>query len=242
MTTADNAAISADRAQWNEARLQHLEAEKAFTRQRDELNRKRRALPWLEISENYTFAGPNGPLSLAEMFDGRQQLLVYHFMFGPDWDEGCPSCSFWADNYNGTTMHLAARDTTLVAISSAPTSMIDAYRTRMGWDFPWYSSEGSTFNNDMGVSFTDEQVADGAPLYNHGTLAPHGGEMPGISVFARSGDGRIFLTYQTFARGLDMLNGTYHLLDLTPKGRDEADLPWTMAWLRRNDQYSQRHR
>lgn len=230
-----------DREQWTAARLAHLEEEKAFTRQRDALSQKRRQLPWLEITEDYVFAGPDGETSLAEMFEGRSQLLVNHFMMGPDWEEGCPSCSFWADNYSGTEAHLAARDTTLVAISRAPLAEIEKYRTRMGWDFPWYSSAGNSFNFDMGASFTPEQIASGEKSYNFGTLAPFGDESPGISIFAKGRDGanddRVFLTYQTFARGLDMLNGTYHMLDLTPKGRDEQDLPYGMAWLRRHDQY-----
>ncbi|MGH1488539.1 MAG: DUF899 domain-containing protein [Acidimicrobiales bacterium] len=225
------------REEWMAARVAHLEAEKAFTRQRDELSEQRRRLPWLEITADYQFEGPDGQRSLAELFEGRSQLLVNHFMLGPGWDEGCPSCSFWADNYSGTEMHLAARDTTLIAISRGSLEEIERYRTRMGWSFPWYSSAGSSFNYDMGASFTEQQMADGAKLYNYETIAPFADESPGISIFARSDDGRVFLTYQTFARGLDMLNGTYHMLDLTPKGRDEGDLPYGMAWLRRHDQY-----
>ena len=236
-----------DRRQWLAARLAHLEEEKAFTRERDELSRRRRQLPWLEITEDYRFNGPDGEVGLVDLFDGRSQLLVNHFMMGPGWDEGCPSCSFWADNYNGTEMHLAARDTTLVAVSRAPLADIKRYRDRMGWGFPWYSSADSNFNFDMGVSFTPEQIAKGEKGYNHGTIAAFGEESPGISIFTRTtgqnrSDGvgdRIFLTYQTFARGLDMLNGTYHMLDLLPKGRDEQDLPYGMAWLRRHDQYDE---
>lgn len=236
MTTAEDAVV-VDREHWLAARVAHLEKEKAFTRQRDELSAERRQLPWLEITEDYSFDGPDGSVSLGEMFEGRSQLLVNHFMMGPGWEEGCPSCSFWADGYNGTEMHLGARDTTLVAISRAPLADIEQYRTRMGWGFPWYSSSGNNFNFDMGVSFTEEQVASGDQAYNYGTLAAFGDESPGMSIFARSEDGRIFLTYQTFARGLDMMNGAYHMLDLTPKGRDEQDLPYGMAWLRRHDQY-----
>jgi predicted dithiol-disulfide oxidoreductase (DUF899 family) len=230
-----------DHQEWTAARIAHLEEEKAFTRQRDELSRKRRELPWLEITEDYRFDGVDGTTSLLEMFDGRSQLLVNHFMMGPDWEEGCPSCSFWADNYSGTENHFAARDTTLVAISRTSVASIEQYKTRMGWDFPWYSSLNSSFNFDMGVSFTEEQMASGDNIYNYGTLAAFGEESPGISIFARGRGAadrdRVFLTYQTFSRGLDMLNGTYHMLDLTPKGRDEQDLPFGMAWLRRHDQY-----
>ncbi len=229
-----------DREQWLAARLAHLQDEKDFTRKRDELSSRRRELPWLEISEDYRFEGPDGERSLADLFDGRGQLLVYHFMLGPDWDEGCPSCSFWADNYNGTEVHLAARDTTLIAVSRTALSEIERYKSRMGWGFPWYSSLGSSFNYDMGVSFTAEQIGAGEKLYNFGTQAAFADESPGISVFAMSDDGRIFLTYQTFARGLDMLNSAYHMLDLTPKGRDEQDLPFGMAWLHRHDQYPSR--
>ena len=229
-----------DREQWLAARLAHLREEKEFTRKRDELSRQRRQLPWLEVTDDYRFEGPDGERTLADLFDGRGQLLMYHFMLGPDWDEGCPSCSFWADNYNGTEVHLAARDTTLVAVSRAGLADIERYRKRMGWGFPWYSSAGSSFNYDMGVSFTPEQIEAGEQLYNYRTQAAFADESPGISVFATSDDGRVFLTYQTFARGLDMLNSTYHMLDLTPKGRDEQDLPYGMAWLHRHDQYPDR--
>ncbi len=236
MTQFDDARV-VDRDEWLAARVAHLEQEKAFTRQRDELSRQRRDLPWLEITTDYRFDGPSGSVGLADLFEGRGQLLVNHFMFGPGWEEGCPSCSFWADNYSGTEVHLAARDTTLVAISSAPRVELERYQARMGWSFPWYSSAGSSFNADCGVSFGAEQLASGEKLYNYGTQQPFGDESPGMSIFARTDDDRVFLTYQTFSRGLDMLNGAYHMLDLTPKGRDEQDLPYGMAWLHRHDQY-----
>lgn len=226
-----------DREQWTKARAAHLEAEKAFTRQRDELSRQRRELPWLEITDEYQFDGADGQRSLIDLFDGRDQLLIYHFMFGPGWEEGCPSCSFWADSFNGTEAHLAARNTTLATVSRAPFAELDQYRTRMGWTFPWYSSAGSSFNYDMAVSFTQEQLDSGEPVYNFDNNMPPGEEGAGISVFARGTDGGVYLTYQTFARGLDMLNGSYHMLDLVPKGRDEDDLPFTMAWLQRHDRY-----
>ncbi len=233
---ADDHAV-VDRDEWTAARLAHLRAEKEFTRRRDELSRERRELPWLEITKDYAFVGPDGEQSLADLFDGRSQLLVYHFMYGPGWEEGCPSCSFWADNYDGFTVHLDHRDTTLVAISRAPLAELEEYRRRMGWSFKWLSSNANDFNYDMGVSFTPEQLESGDPNYNFGTQVFGGDEAPGISVFTRTGDGRIFLTYQTFSRGLDMLNGAYHMLDLTPKGRDEDGLPWSMAWLHRHDAY-----
>jgi len=217
------------------ARLAHLAEEKAFTKARDELSAKRRELPWLEITDDYRFAGPEGDIGLADLFDGQPQLLVYHFMYGPDWDEGCPSCSFWADNYNGTLAHLRNRNTRFVAVSRADQDQLSAYKARMGWDFPWYSTTDS-FNFDMGVSFTPEQLEAGDATYNHGTMPAFGEESPGLSAFRRNGDA-IYLTYQTFGRGLDMFNGAYHHLDATSMGRDEQDLPWSMAWLRRHDQY-----
>lgn len=227
-----------DRDEWLQARIGHLQAEKEFTRRRDELSRERRALPWLEITEDYRFTGPNGPERLTDLFAGRSQLIVYHFMFGPGWVEGCPSCSFWADNFDGIGVHLEHRDTTLVAISRAPLEEIEAYRSRMGWtSFNWLSSSGSGFNFDFAVSFTPDQLESGEPNYNFGTQAFGGDEAAGISVFHRDETGRVFLTYQSFSRGLDMLNGAYHWLDLTSKGRDEDDLGHTMEWLHRHDAY-----
>ncbi len=225
-----------DREAWLDARRAFMEREKAFTKEREELSRQRRQLPWLEITEDYRFTGPDGEVSLVDLFDGRSQLIVYHFMLGPGWDEGCPSCSFWADGYDGTEVHLAARDTTLVAISRGTLPEIERYKQRMEWGFPWYSSHGSSFNYDMGVSATPEDIEAGTASYNFGTIAAFGEESPGISCFIREGD-RVFLTYQTFARGLDMMNSAYHMLDLTAKGRDEDDLPWPMAWLQRHDAY-----
>jgi len=226
-----------DRDTWLAARLAHLEEEKAFTRRRDELSRKRRELPWTEITEQYEFEGVQGHTSLGELFGGKSQLIIYHFMFGAGWAEGCPSCSFWADNFDGIGVHLAARDTALAAVAIAPVEDLTAYRARMGWSFPFYSSAGSQFNYDMGVSLTAKDVAEGATKYNFGTQPAFGEESAGISVLNRTDDGRIFLSYQTFARGLDMLNGAYHYLDLTPKGRDEDGLDFSMAWLHRHDAY-----
>jgi predicted dithiol-disulfide oxidoreductase (DUF899 family) len=224
------------RQQWIEARTALISKEKHFSRLRDELSQQRRDLPWVNVTKPYEFTGPEGKVTLGDLFAGRSQLIVYHFMYGPDWEEGCPSCSFWADNFAGIPIHLAHRDVSLVAISRAPHDKIAAYRRRMGWTFPWVSSHGSDFNFDYGVSFSPEQIAAGAVVYNYEPGA-FTDEMPGVSVFFRDDAGSIFHTYSTYARGLDMLNGAYHYLDLVPKGRDEADLPWTTAWLRRHDQY-----
>ena len=222
--------------EWTRARKALLDKEKALTRQRDDLARQRRALPWVKVERDYVFEGQGGRKSLVELFDGRTQLIVYHFMFGPEWEEGCPSCSFWADNFEGIGVHLAHRDATLVAISRAPLARLAAYQQRMGWTFPWYSSADNDFNFDFGVSFTTEQVESGSAVYNYRQTKVMD-ELPGVSVFIRGDAGEVFHTYSTFSRGLDMLNGAYHFMDVLPKGRDEAELPWTMAWLRRHDQY-----
>jgi predicted dithiol-disulfide oxidoreductase (DUF899 family) len=224
------------REEWLGARKALLAKEKAFTRQRDALSAERRQLPWVRVTQDYAFEGVQGRVSLADLFAGRSQLIVYHFMFGPDWEEGCPSCSFWADNFEGIPIHLAHRDVSLVAVSRAPYPMLAAYRERMGWTFPWVSSFGSPFNYDFGVTVSDEQNAAGRAEYNY-ERGDYSGELPGVSVFHRAADGAIYYTYSTYARGLDMLNGAYHYLDLVPKGRDEDGLPWTMAWLRRHDRY-----
>jgi predicted dithiol-disulfide oxidoreductase (DUF899 family) len=219
------------------ARLELMRKEKEFTRLRDQLSRARRELPWVRVEKEYLFQGPAGEESLGDLFAGRSQLIVYHFMYGPDWEEGCPSCSFWADNFNGIDAHLAHRDISLVTVSRAPLSTLEAYRERMGWGFKWVSSHGNDFNFDYQVSFTAEALAQGGPNYNFGTVPFEGEEAPGISVFAKNEMGELFHTYSCYARGLDMLNGAYHYMDLVPKGRDEDELPYTMAWLRRHDQY-----
>lgn len=226
------------RAAWLEARRAYLAKEKEFTRVRDQLSQQRRALPWVKVEKAYHFHGPDGQESLSELFAGRSQLLVYHFMFGPDWDEGCPSCSFWADNYQGIIVHLHQRDVTVVTISRAPLDKLEAYKKRMGWDFKWVSSLQTDFNYDYYVSSTPEELASGEPVYyNYERRGFPSSERPGISVFYRDETGTVFHTYSCYARGLDMLNGAYHLLDLLPKGRDEADLPYPMAWVRRHDEY-----
>jgi predicted dithiol-disulfide oxidoreductase (DUF899 family) len=225
------------REEWLEARRAHLASEKELTRQRDALAAERRGLPWVRLDRTYPFEGPGGPTTLADLFAGRSQLVVYHFMLGPGWEEGCKSCSFWADNYQGAVVHLAARDVTLAAVSRAPFAEIEAFRRRMGWSFPWVSSHGSDFNYDFGVSFTPEQREGEQPNYNFGTLHFAGEEAPGLSVFARGDDGAVYHTYSTYARGLDVFNGTYQLLDLVPKGRDEEGLDYSMAWVRHHDRY-----
>ena len=239
MSVTDHAVVSTD--EWQAARKEFMDREKAFTRERDALSAARRDLPWTEITTDYRFQSPDGEVSLSDLFDGRDQLLLYHFMMGPDWEEGCPSCSFWADNYDGTQVHLAHRDTAFAVVSRTSVEKIEAYRGRMGWNFRWVSSLDSPFNFDMGVSFTPEQIESGERAYNYGTASFGGDEAPGLSTFIRrtddDGTEHIYLTYQTFARGLDMLNGTYHHLDLMPKGRDEDNLEWSMQWLHRHDAY-----
>jgi predicted dithiol-disulfide oxidoreductase (DUF899 family) len=225
----------ASKQDWTAARLAFLEKEKAFTRARDELSAARRALPWEKIETSYLFDGADGKVSLGDLFRGRSQLIVYHFMFGPDWEAGCKSCSFWADNFERIVIHLNARDTNLVAIARAPYQRLAAYRKRMGWSFEWVSSFGNSFNHDFAVSFTPEDLAKGGNNYNFATQKFGIDEAPGISVFAREG-GAIYHTYSTYARGLDMLNGAYHLLDIVPKGRDESETG-NMGWLRRHDEY-----
>jgi predicted dithiol-disulfide oxidoreductase (DUF899 family) len=225
----------ASKQDWTAARLAFLEKEKAFTRARDELSAARRALPWEKVETSYVFDGADGTVGLGDLFRGRSQLIVYHFMFGPDWEAGCKSCSFWADNFERIVIHLNARDTNLVAIARAPYQRLAAYRNRMGWSFEWASSIGNSFNHDFAVSFTPEDLAKGANNYNFGTQKFGIDEAPGISVFAKE-DGAIYHTYSTYARGLDMLNGAYHLLDIVPKGRDESETG-NMGWLRRRDEY-----
>ena len=226
----------ASKSDWTAARLKFLEKEKAFTRARDELSAARRALPWEKIEQNYVFEGEHGSMSLADLFAGRSQLIVYHFMFGPDWEAGCKSCSFWADNYDRIVVHLNARDTNLATVSRAPYERLAAYKKRMGWSFTWVSSLGNSFNHDFAVSFTEDEIAKPDNNYNFGTQHFEMDEAPGLSVFAREGSD-IFHTYSTYSRGLDMLNGAYHLLDLVPKGRDEKGLSYGMEWLRRRDEY-----
>jgi len=221
---------------WVVARRELLDEEKAFQKARDALAQKRRELPWHEVDDDYVFESEGGPQTLLELFGNSSQLLVYHFMYHPDWDAGCKSCSFWADSYNGSVEHLKARDVTLIAISRAPLDTLLAYRERMGWDFRWVSSHGNSFNFDFGVSFTPEQIAAGTTEYNYKVAGGRPEELPGISVFVRDGS-TVYHTYSTYARGLDPFNATYQLLDIVPKGRDEDDLSYGMEWLRRHDEY-----
>jgi len=221
--------------EWLAARRALLAEEKEFTRRRDELTQARRELPWERVDKHYVFEGPGGEQSLADLFDGRSQLLVYHFMFDPSWDAGCKSCSFWADNFNGIDVHLQHRDVSFVAISRAPFAKIKAYRERMGWSFKWLSSFGGDFNYDLGVSFTPEDVARGEILYNYQMSKPYGQDAVGISVFYKDQRGEIFHTYSCYSRGVDLMNGAYNYLDLCPKGRDEGGR--NQFWVRRHDEY-----
>jgi predicted dithiol-disulfide oxidoreductase (DUF899 family) len=224
--------------EWLAARKEHLAKEKEFTRLRDELSRQRRELPWEKVEKQYVFDGPRGKETLADLFDGRSQLIVYHFMLGPGWSEGCPSCSYISDHFDGLAIHLANRDVTLVVVSRAPLAEIEAFKKRMGWRFKWVSSNGSDFNYDYHVSFRAEERASGAVYYNYDQMKFPSEEGPGISVFAKNADG-VFHTYSSYARGLDILVGAYNFLDLVPKGRDEDGLAHTMAWVRHHDKYSQ---
>jgi predicted dithiol-disulfide oxidoreductase (DUF899 family) len=222
---------------WTEARRQFLAREKEFNRLRDQLSAERRALPWERVEKPYVFDGLNGRESLADLFAGCSQLVVYHFMLGPDWEAGCPSCSFWADNFNGIDIHLAHRDVTLLAISSAPLPKINAFRQRMGWQFKWVSSAGCDFNKDYHVTFSPDELEKGDVYYNYNWIKSSLTERPGISVFYKGADDAVYHTYSTYSRGLDMMNGAYHYLDLVAKGRDEAGLRWPMEWVRLHDSY-----
>ena len=226
------------REEWLEARQAHLAREKAFDTQRDRLSRERRELPWVKVDTPYVFEGPNGSRTISNLFEECSQLIVYHFMYHPDWEQGCPSCSLLADHFSGMLPHLGQRDVSFVAVSRAKIDQIEAYKNRLGWSFPWVSSHGNDFNRDYHVSFTAEELEKGEAYYNYkeGVIFPSE-EAPGISVFYKDERGDIFHTYSTYARGLDRLIGTYHYLDMVPKGRDEADLAFTMAWVRRHDEY-----
>jgi len=234
-TTTQHKIVSRD--EWIAARKDLLAEEKEAGRVRDELARQRRELPWVEVRKAYTFDTPAGKKTLAELFAGRSQLVVYHFMFGPDWQEGCPSCSLVSDHFDGTLPHLAARDVSLVVVSRAPLEKLEGFRKRMGWRFRWASSHGTDFNTDFHVSFTDEEMARGKVNYNYTEKEFPSTEAPGLSVFKKDADGRIFHTYSTYERGLEDLMGTYRMLDLVPDGRGEDDLPFTMAWVRHHDRY-----
>jgi predicted dithiol-disulfide oxidoreductase (DUF899 family) len=221
---------------WIDARRRFLAKEKEFTRLRAELSRERRELPWERIEKEYVFEGESGRRSLAELFDGRSQLIVYHFMYEPDWEIGCRGCSFWADNFNGIVAHLNHRDVSLVAASRAPLPKLQAQARRFGWTFEWVSCVGDDFNRDFNVWFSPELVARGDADYNYGSEKTTMQSKPGISAFYQD-DGQVFHTYSTYARGLDMLNTAYHYLDIAPKGRDEAGLSFPMAWVKHRIAY-----
>ncbi|WP_373681874.1 DUF899 domain-containing protein [Paraburkholderia caballeronis] len=223
--------------EWLAARKALLADEKAFTHARDALVAKRQALPWVKLDRTYTFDTPDGRRTLADLFDGRSQLIVYHFMLGPDWDEGCTGCSFVSDHIDGALPHLLHHDVSYVAVSRAPLAKIDAFRTRMGWRFPWVSSNGSDFNFDFHVSFSDADKARGKVDYNYEERDYMIDELPGVSAFYRGDDGAVYHTYSTYARGGEMLIGTYALLELTAKGRNEAgDM---REWMRHHDRYDE---
>jgi predicted dithiol-disulfide oxidoreductase (DUF899 family) len=225
------------KAEWLTARKDLLTREKEFTRQRDALSAARRQLPMVKVEQDYVFDGPKGKETLSDLFDGRSQLVVYHFMFGPDWQEGCKSCSYLADHFDGMNWHLPHRDVSFVAISRAPLSKLQAYKKRMGWRFKWVSSYGTDFNFDYHVSFTAEDEKKNKAYYNYADDEYINDELPGLSVFYKDDKGDVYHTYSTYARGLDTLVGAYNFLDLVPKGRDEDHLEFTMEWVRRHDDY-----
>lgn len=219
------------------ARTDFLKKEKELTRMGDELARQRRELPWTPVEKHYTFTGTEGKASLADLFGGHSQLATYHFMFGPDWTEGCPGCSYLMDHMDGAIEHLAARDVAFVLVSRGPVEKLEAFKKRMGWRFRWVSSAGSDFNRDFNVSFEKEELAKGTKEYNFGTIVPHGEENPGLSFFYKDAGGGLYHTYSTYGRGLETMVGTYSLLDLAPLGRSEGGLPSPMSWVRHHDKY-----
>ncbi len=223
--------------EWIAARKELLKKEKESTRLCEQLAVERRELPWVKLKKNYIFDSPAGKVALVDLFSGRSQLVIYHFMFGPDWEEGCPSCSFVSDHFDGTLPHLAARDVTLAAVSHAPISKIEAFKKRLGWRFNWVSSHGCDFNADFHVSFTPEEMARGKVDYNYILQEFPSAEAPGISVFYKDAAGDVFHTYSSFGRGLEIVMSTYMILDLVPKGRDEDQLEFSMEWVRHHDRY-----
>jgi len=224
--------------EWIEYSKALLKNENKFTMLRDRLSQQRRDLPWIVVNKEYIFEGPNGKQTLSELFDGRSQLIVYHFMFDPSWDAACPHCSFWADNFNGIIVHLNQRNVTMVVVSRAPYNKLVTYQKRMGWDFKWFSSYDIDFNFDYNVSFTSKELARKEAFYNFTTQDPHRSEREGVSVFYKDRAGHIFHTYSTYARGIDMLNTAYNYLDLVPKGRDEDGHEFPQFWVRRHDEYN----
>jgi predicted dithiol-disulfide oxidoreductase (DUF899 family) len=234
-STANHRVVT--RGEWLAERKALLKHEKELTRLRDQIASERRTLPWVQIDKRYVFDTTKGSRTLADLFDGRRQLLVQHFMLAPGWDQGCPSCSFMADHSDGMAVHLAHRDVTLLAVSRAPLAEIERFRQRMGWQFPWVSAYHSDFNHDFGVSFTPEEVAKGNIQYNFGPWPFAHEEWPGISVFFKDDANQVFHTYSTYGRGVEVMMGTYNMLDLTPKGRDEREVDYKMEWVRYHDRY-----
>lgn len=224
-------------AQWTEARLRLLAREKELTQLHDQVAGERRALPWRRVTKDYVFDTPDGRRTLSQLFAGRRQLMVQHFMFGPGWEQGCPSCSYMADHTDGMNVHLAHRDITFVAVSRAPLADIRRFKERMGWKFDWVSSHGSDFNFDFHVSFTQDELATGEVAYNYRKGFFPAEEAPGISVFCRDDSGAVFHTYSTFGRGVEVMMGAYQLMDLTPQGRNERDVFYKMEWVRHHDRY-----
>ena len=231
----EHAVVSRD--QWVAARRRLLQKEKEFLRLRDQLSSERRELPWARVDKKYVFDGPAGKETLEDLFAGRDQLIVYHFMFAPEWEAGCRGCAFWADNFNGVVPHLHQRDVTLAAVSRAPLAKLQAFAARMGWTFKWVSAANTDFNYDYQVSFRPEDLAHGTAVYNYQRYDESMTDKPGFSVFSKDGAGNIFHTYSTYARGLDPMNVAFQLLDLVPKGRDEAGLPHPMSWVKLRDLY-----
>jgi predicted dithiol-disulfide oxidoreductase (DUF899 family) len=225
------------RAEWIEARKALLAKEKQLTRQRDQLAAERRRLPWVRIDKSYVFEGPSGKVTLSDLFDGRSQLIIQHFMFGPDWEEGCVGCSFGADHVDSARQHFEQRDLSFAAVSRTSVAKIEAFRRRMGWTFTWVSSLDSDFNYDFGVSFTREQLAKGKVVYNYAPIDSQMEDLSGVSAFYKDEFGALFHTYSTYARGDELLSTAYAYLDLAPKGRDEEGLPFPSAWWRHHDKY-----
>ena len=227
--------VARSKDEWLAARKRLLAKEKELTHLRDALSAERRAVPWLRVEKQYLFDTPTGRKSLADLFEGRSQLAIYHFMFAPEWDEGCKSCSFWAESFDHIPIHLAHRDVTFLAASRAPLEKLQAYARRFGWTFPWVSSAPSDFNYDFNVSFRPEELESRKASYNYEPAQYLRSDLPGVSVFARDRGGAVFHTYSSYARGIDALNVAYQYLDLVPKGRDESGE--AMNWLRRRDEY-----
>jgi predicted dithiol-disulfide oxidoreductase (DUF899 family) len=225
------------REEWLTARKKLLAKERQLTHERDALAAERRQLPWVKVEKNYVFDSPGGKKTLAGLFDGKSQLIIYHFMFGPDWKEGCPSCSFNMDHTDGALVHLAQRDVSFAAVSRATLSKIEEFKKRMGWRFEWVSSFGSDFNYDYHASFTAEEVAKGKVDYNFDRVEFPSAEAPGISVFYKDKNGTVFHTYSAYARGTENVVNTYNYLEFVPKGRDEDGLHFPMAWVRHHDRY-----